>query len=83
MINHLASLLLKFKNLKDPKEERRKIAEIISKELGIEILESQIIFSKNNVTLKVDNYVKTELFMQKEKLLKVLSEANLSIYEIR
>ncbi len=83
MINHLANLLAKFKNLRDPKEERVKIAEVISKELGFDITESQISLTKGSLSIKADNYLKTEIFMRKDSLLEVLKKENLPIFEIK
>ncbi|MFA6050431.1 MAG: hypothetical protein WC761_04515 [Candidatus Paceibacterota bacterium] len=83
MINHLAALLERFKGLRDPKEERQKIAEIVSKELGFDITEDLVELKKNVLTLKVDNYLKSEIFMRKEGLLEALKKEKFFITEIR
>jgi len=83
MINHLAALLTRFKGLKDPKEDRQRIAEIVSKELGVDITEDQISLNKTTLTIKSDNYLKTEIFMRKDNILKALTEAKFLITEIR
>lgn len=83
MINPLSALLEKFKNLKDPKEERVRIAGIISRELGFEISEDQISLKNGVLSINADNYLKSEIFMQKEGLLEALKNENFSISEIR
>lgn len=83
MINHLASLLEKFKNLKDPKEERQKIAGILTRELGFQVTEDQVSLKRGVLTLSVDNYLKAEIFMRKEQLLEALKKENVVVVEIR
>lgn len=83
MINHLASLLERFKSIKDPKEERQKIAEIISKELGFEVTEDKISLKKAILSITAHNYLKAEIFMRKVDLLEALKKEGLLISEIR
>ena len=79
---NIKSLLAKYKNLKDPKEEKAKIAKIISEILGKEILGSQITITKNVLKIKTNNYLKTEIFMKKEKILEELKKNNFHTKEI-
>lgn len=82
MLN-LSSLLEKFKHLKDPKEEREKIATIISKCLGFEV-EANLIDLKNGILyLNVSSYVKTEIFMKKELILESLKKGGFRIEDVR
>jgi hypothetical protein len=70
----LQSLLEKYKHLKNPKDEKIKIAKIVSYILGIEITNDQVEIKKDILNLKIDNYLKTEIFMKKDKILNTLKE---------
>ena len=84
MINNFASLFERFKHIKNPKDERRRIAEVVSKELGLNIEEDKVLVKQNTLSIICDNYVKTEIFMKKEILLDSLDKAGLKhIKEIK
>lgn len=83
MINHLALLLERFKNIKDPKEERQRIALIISKELGFEVTEDKVMLKKGILSISADNYLKAEIFIRKDALLGALKKEGFLITEIR
>ncbi len=80
---NISLLLERYKNLKDPKEDRKKIAKIISEVVGVEITEEKVGISKNTLTLKLDNYIRTEVFMKQEKLIEALKKENFFISSIR
>ncbi|HEY4512708.1 MAG TPA: hypothetical protein VJH63_03580 [Candidatus Paceibacterota bacterium] len=80
----LSSFLDKFKNLKDPKEDREKIAAIISKELGFDLTADMVVLKKDIILIQADSYIKTELFIKKEHLLETLrKEGFKNIKEVR
>lgn len=80
----LSSFLEKFKNLKNPKEDREKIATIISKKLGVTVIEDMIRLKKDTLSISADNYIKTEIFLKKEPLLEALQKEGFqNIKEIR
>ncbi len=83
MINHLAYLLEKFKNLRNPKEERVKIASVITEKLGFEISEDQVSLKRGTLLINADNYLKSEIFMQKDTLLEALKKEGLQVFEIK
>jgi hypothetical protein len=83
MINHLAHLLEKFKGLRNPKEERVKIASVITQTLGFEISEDQVSLKKGTLSINADNYLKGEIFMQKDLLLEALKKENLEVFDIK
>lgn len=80
---NIQAFLEKYKRFKNPKEEREKIADIISKELGVEIKENQISVTKNTLSIKTNNYIKTEIFLKKDKILKTLNENKFYIKDIK
>ena len=82
-MKNLSSLLEKFKNIKNPKEDKIKIATIVSKEISKEITEDKISITKNILSIKTDNYLKTEIFLKKEKILEELKVNNFFIKDIR
>lgn len=83
MLKNLSSLLEKFKNIKNPKEDRINIAKIICDSSGIKINESQISVTKNILSIKTNNYIKTEIFLKKEKILEELTKNKFYIKDIR
>lgn len=70
----LASFFEKFKHLKNPKEEKEKIASIVSRALGIEISSDKISITKGTLMFNTDTYIKTEIFMKKDLILNTLKE---------
>lgn len=80
---NIQSLLEKYKNLKNPRDEKIKIAKILSETLGFEITDSQIEIKKETLSVNVSSYIKTEIFMKKEQILSALNSNNFSIKEIR
>lgn len=75
-MKNLSSLLLKFKNLKDPKEELATLARLISEIVGKEITQTQIVLKDDVVYLQVSPYIKTEIYMKKESILEFLCKNN-------
>jgi hypothetical protein len=82
MLN-LSSLLEKFKHLKDPKEEREKIAVLLSKCLGFNIESNLLDIKKDILYLNVSGYVKTEVFMKKDLVLEALKKEGFRVEDIR
>lgn len=83
MINNLSSLLERFKHIKNPKEERGRLAELLSKEVGFDFKESDLEIKKQALVLKVDGYLKTEVFMNRDLILNKIKEAGFDIFEIK
>ena len=81
----LSSFLDKFKNLKDPKRDRVEIAQIISEIVGEQIDESAVNEKNGVVFLQIPSMLKTQIFMNKEKILAVLiaQKPKLNIRDIR
>ncbi len=81
----LSSFLEKFKNLKDPKQDRVDIACIISSVIGEEISESLVNEKNGVVFLQISPMLKTQIFMNKEKILEILNteKPKLNIKDIR
>lgn len=83
MAFNISSFLDKYKGLRDPKEERVKVANIISKEIGFDIDQSVLNIKKGVLFFKTDSYLKSEVFILKEKLLDELKKAGLEIFDIK
>lgn len=79
----LTAFLGKFKNIKSPKEEKEKIANLVAEFLGKEIKPDQISIVKNILSINTDNYFKTEIFLKKEKILEALNKNKFYIKDIR
>jgi hypothetical protein len=82
-LSSLSSLLEKFKNLKNPREERERLISILSKELGFDLAFSDVDVKNDVLYLNVSGYVKTEMFMKKEHILNVLKIEKFKISDIR
>lgn len=83
MIKNLGSFLERFRNIKDPKEDRQRIAGILTRELGFQVTEDEVSLKNNVLTMTVDNYIKAEIFMRKESLLEALKKESFIVIEIR
>ena len=81
---NLSSYLEKFKNLKDPKEDKVVIANILSEEVGVNILVSEITIQKGTIFISGSALLKSRVFMKKEEIVKRINETcpNLFIKEI-
>ncbi|MES2060088.1 MAG: hypothetical protein V4438_03595 [Patescibacteria group bacterium] len=77
------SFFEKYKHLKNPKDDKIRIAIIISDVLGIEIGEELVEIKKDTLSIKADSYLKTEIFMRKDKILEALNQNKFFITEIR
>jgi hypothetical protein len=80
---NIKSFLDKYKNLKDPREEKEKIAKILAGILKIEIPAENISIKKGILSIKADNYLKTEIFLKKEKLLEEFKKKDVKVFEIK
>ncbi|MEI8338132.1 MAG: hypothetical protein WCF92_03230 [bacterium] len=81
----ISSFLEKFKNLKDPKQDRTDIASIISGVIGEEINESLVNEKNGIIFLQISPMLKTQIFMNKEKIIQILNseKPKLNIKDIR
>ena len=71
------------KVLGDRTQESRYIRTILSKDFGIEVLESDISISGKIVVCSVNPVLKNKLFISREKILKKFQKEGLNITEIR
>ena len=81
----LSSFLEKFKNLKDPKQDRVDLSDIISSLVGEEINESLINEKNGIIFLQISPMLKTQIFLNKQKIIEILNKEkpNLHIKDIR
>ena len=81
----LSSFLERFKNIKDPKQDRIDIAHIISNVVGEEIDESLVNEKNGVIFLKISQILKSQIFINKEKILEILNteKPKLNIKDIR
>jgi hypothetical protein len=83
MIN-LSSYLEKFKNLKDPKEDKIIICRLISETAGVEVKEKEIKIQNKTLFIQGSMLSKNRIFLQKEAVLKKINESlpDLQVKEI-
>ncbi len=81
----LSSFLERFKNLKDPKQDRINLSNIISSLIGEEINESCINEKNGIIFLQISPMIKTQVFLNKQKIIEILNKEkpNLHIKDIR
>ncbi|MFA6463892.1 MAG: hypothetical protein WCV55_02715 [Candidatus Paceibacterota bacterium] len=81
----ISSFLERFKNIKDPKQDRIDIAQIISNAIGEEIKESLVNEKNGVIFLQISPMLKTQIFMNKEKIIETLNveKPNLHIKDVR
>lgn len=83
-MQNLSSLLERFKGFKNPKEERTRLAEVVSKCVGFDIFHDSINLQKDILYLKVEGYLKTEVHIKKEMILETIKKEGFSkILDIR
>jgi hypothetical protein len=83
-MQNLSSLLERFKNFKNPKDERIRLAEVVSRCLGFGVLHDSINLQKDILYLKVEGYLKTEIYIKKEMILEsIKKEGFTKIIDIR
>jgi hypothetical protein len=66
---NLSSYLEKFNNLKNPRENKTIISDILRSIAGIEMKEEYISIQKNKVFLQGSSLLKNRVFMMKEEIL--------------
>lgn len=81
---NLSTYLEKFKNLKDPKENKTIITHIILESTGVTIKEEDITIQKSNIYIQNSSLAKNRIFLNKENIIKKINERieNLNIQEI-
>jgi hypothetical protein len=83
-MQNLSDFLKRFSKLKNPKDDRKLVAEIISKTLCFEVLPDEISIKNRVVRINKLGKIKTEIFIRKEILLQDINKhpANLNIQKI-
>jgi len=72
---NIDSFLEKFKNLTPPhKEVRRVVILVVKKNTNIQLEEEQILSHGNTVYLKIKPIYKTEIFLNKKKILEEIKD---------
>jgi len=72
---NIDSFLEKFKNLTPPhKEVRRVVVLVVKKNTNIQLEEEQILSHGNTVYLKIKPIYKTEIFLNKKKILEEIKD---------
>lgn len=66
---NLSTFLERFKDLKDPKEDKSLISQVIFEETGVTLLNENISLSRGVIKLNVGSVVKSAIFMKKEPIL--------------
>lgn len=75
MVNNIGDFLNKIKETLNIKEDSLlKIIKIIEEETSIKIEKKDIILNNNIIKIKTNNYIKTEIFLKKEKIIKKIEE---------
>jgi hypothetical protein len=82
MLN-LSSLLEKFRHLKNPREEREKLVATLVECAGFEIPFESVSLKGDILYINVSGYMKTEIFMKKESILKTLKVKGFKVEDIR
>lgn len=72
---NLSSYLEKFKNLKDPKENKTIIARILFETTQVSIGESEITIKGETLYLQSSALSKSRVFTQKEQVIRKINEA--------
>lgn len=81
---NLHSFLEKFKDLKDPKEEKTLLSNIIFDRAGVKVKEGEITVQKGTVFIQASSLYKTRIFLTKQEILSRIAEElpHLNIREI-
>lgn len=66
---NLSTFLERFKDLKDPKEDKGLISQVIFEETGVTLSNENISLSRGVIKLNVGSVVKSAIFMKKEPIL--------------
>jgi hypothetical protein len=70
----LSSYLQKFTTFRNPGEKKAKIASLILETSSIEVKQEEIQLKNQTLFIKGSSITKSEIFLNKEELLKVLNE---------
>ena len=68
----LEDLLKDYKDIKNPSLEKKEIIDVLSKKVGLNIKEDQILFRKNIVILKVSPVQKSFVYIRKDESLELI-----------
>ena len=68
----LEDLLKDYKDIKNPSLEKKEIIDVLSKKVGLNIKEDQILFRKNIVILKVSPVQKSFVYIRKDEILELI-----------
>ena len=82
----LKKFLDRFEKIKNPKDDKIKIAETLTVFLNEKVEPEQIVFNSGNISiLKIHPVLKNQVFFNKEKIIDLLKEKHPSIkvYDIR
>lgn len=71
---NLSNYLDKFKNIKDPKEDKSVIASIILESANVTISEPDISLEKNVIHIRGNSVSKSRIYMKKEEILAKIGE---------
>lgn len=70
---NISSFLEKFKNIKDPHEDKAHISKILLDVAGVTILENNITIKNGVIHIQASSLYKSRIFIKKEEILKVIS----------
>ncbi len=70
---NLSSYLEKFKNLKNPKENKTIIRQIIQEVSGVEVIEEEITIQKATVYIQSGFLSKNRIFLTKESIIEKIN----------
>lgn len=81
MLGNLKDLLLKFKNIQNPKEVRKGIADEMNLFLGSELVKFDDIETKNHIIyLKIHPGIRQKIHNQKHQIIKKINDKNPDLY---
>lgn len=71
---NISSFLEKFKNIKDPNEDKSHISKILLEVAGVTIVENNIQIKNKTIHIQASSLYKSRIFIKKEEILKVINE---------
>lgn len=71
---NLSTYLEKFKNLKNPEDDKSVIAQIILEETGADVSKGSILISRGKITMNTSSIIKNTIFFKKDGVLSKIQE---------
>jgi|APGre2960657505_1045072.scaffolds.fasta_scaffold28275_2 cystathionine beta-lyase family protein involved in aluminum resistance len=71
---NISSFLEKFKDIKDPHEDKSHISKILLEVAGVNVVENNIQIKNKTIHIQASSLYKSRIFIKKEEILKVINE---------